>query len=415
MSKYFLFIIIILIIFINPILFAQDTEQNTSSIDSPKKNPWDAITSGKLIKHIRSYYMNRHFDEPLTQESFALGGWLGYETAAWYGLSATVLGYTSQGLGLNDKDKSGAGLLGDEQDGITVLGQAYGQLKTENILIRLYRQALDTPFINGDDYRMVPYLYEAYTLQTTLIKKVQIFVSQITKIKGWTDTAFRSMSEFAGISDSNDGVTAAGAVYNPKDNLTIQAWNYYCYNFMNAAFAQIDYDWKFTDKVDLQLSAQGFYQANAGDALYGDFHTSLGGAQATLNWYGLKPKLGFTITDKSHDIVNPWSAWLGYTSIMEEDCDLAGEKAWIVGITYDLSNIGIKGFSVDLEHTRAYIPPRDWFSTDDQRETNLTIDYAFSGKLNGLALRLRAASVHYSFDTNLESYTDYRAILNYDF
>lgn len=415
MSKYFLFIIIIPAIFINAILFAQDTAQNTLRVDPPKKNLWDAITSGKLIKHIRSYYMNRHFDEPITQESFALGGWLGYETAPWYGLSATVLGYTSQGLGLNDKNKSGAGLLGPDQNGITVLGQAYGQLKMENILIRLYRQAIDTPFINSDDYRMIPYLYEAYTLQTTLIKKVQIFISQITKIKGWADSKFRSMSEFAGISDSNDGVTAAGVTYTPKDNLTIQAWNYYCYNFMNAAFAQIDYDWKFSDKIDLQLSAQGFYQANVSEALYGDFHTGLGGMQAILNWYGLKPKLGFTITDKSHDIVNPWSAWLGYTSIMEEDCDLAGEKAWVIGIAYDLANIGIKGLSFFIDHTRSYIPPGGWFTTDDQRETNLTIDYAFSGKLNGLALRLRAASVHYSFDTNLESYTDYRVIVNYDF
>ena len=51
----------------------------------------------------------------------------------------------------------------------------------------------------------------------------------------------------------------------------------------------------------------------------------------------------------------------------------------------------------------------------DQKETDCTIDYAFSGKLNGLVLRLQAAFVDNSFDTNLESYNDYRVILNYDF
>lgn len=419
MSKYLLLIIVILNIFINAIVFAQDTAKDTAK-DTPKtdpaeKNLWDAIISGKLIKHFRSYYMNRHFDKKGTQESMAFGGWLGYETAPFYGISATVIGYTSQGLGLNDKNKSGAGLLGSEQKSITVLGQSYAQLKTENILIKLYRQALDTPFINSEDFRMIPSLYEAYTFETTLIKKIQIFVSHVTKVKGWTDSKFKSMSELAGISDSNEGVTLAGGIYTPKDNLTIQAWNYYCYNFMNAAFAQIDYNWKFSNKLDLQLSAQAFYQADIAEALYGKFHTSSGGMQAILNWHGLKPKLGFTITDKSHDIVNPWGAWVGYTSIIEEDSDLAGEKAWVIGIAYDFSNIGIKGISAFIDHTQSYIPPGGWFSANDQTETDITIDYVFSGKLNGLALRLRAAFVYNSFDTNLESYDDYRIIVNYDF
>lgn len=400
--------IISVIFFITPLIHAQAN-------DSSKTNLWNAVTSGKLIKHFRSYYINRHFSEPKAQESIAFGGWLGYETAPFYGINAAAIGYTSQGLGLNDKDKSGAMILGPEQKGITVLGQAYLKFETEKNTIKLFRQLLTTPFINPHDNRMIPQTFEAYTLESKFIKNLDIFLSYVAKIKGRINSNFISMSEFAGIDNTNEGVTFAGLIFTPKDSLKIQAWNYYCYEFMNVVCSQIDYNWKFSNKLSLCLSAQGFYQEDIGKSLYGQFHTGFGGMQTVLDWCGLKPKLGFSVTDKSHDIVNPWSGWFGYTSILEEDSDLAGEKAWIAGIAYDFGNISIKGLGISIEHTESYMPPGGWFSKTDQKETDITVDYAFSGKLNGLALRLQAAFVDNSLSTNLESYNDYRVILNYDF
>ena len=82
------------------------------------------------------------------------------------------------------------------------------------------------------------------------------------------------------------------------------------------------------------------YQKDVGKALEGEFHTGMAGIQGGIAWRGLELTLGFTITDDNYDIVNPWGAYPGYTSLMEEDNDLAGEKSWVFGLSFDFNSMG---------------------------------------------------------------------------
>lgn len=387
-------------------------EQDNSNLP---KNPWDAVTEGKLIKHIRIYYMQKDFDAPEMQESLAAGGWLGYETAPWHGINVGLIGYTSQGVGFTDKNHDGADLLAPGQRGYTVLGQAYLKAELEKNKITIFRQNIDTPFINPHDSRMTPNTYEAYTIESAFIRYIKIFISQITKVKGWTDTKFISMSEFAGIKDSDKPVTAAGITFTPNDIYKVQIWNYYCYDFMNVAYFEVNSNRSLSENLSWFAGLQAFYQQSVGEELFGKFHTSLAGVKTGVSWYGLQPLIGFTITDRSHDIVNPWSSWLGYTSIIEEDSNLAGEKAWIVGLSYDFANMGINGLDISLNYTDSKIPANENIEFPKQREKDCTINYHFSGKLNGLWLQLRVSIIDYAFDVNMEDYNSYRVILNYDF
>lgn len=402
-------IIIITFAVAHGLLWAESEKENT------KNDLWKFVKAGKLTGDFRAYYMDRHFDLPQTQKSMAVGGSLKYETSSWHGLNAGLAGYTSQGFVLTDPDEDGASLLAPGQKGYTVLGQAYLQAEICRTRLRLFRQELDTPFINIYDVRMTPVTYEAYTLESHVIANLDFIASHITKIKVWADTQFNSMSEAAGFPDSNEPVTMAGLVFTPGQSYKLQLWNYYCHQFMNVVYFQADADWKLTNDLTLSGSFQAFDQQDAGKALGGNFHTGMAGIQTVIDWKGIDLTMGFTVTDKGHDIVNPWGSYPGYTSIMEEDCDLAGEKAWVFGLAYDFERIGIKGLSAFTYHTQAYIPPGGWFSHPDQRETDFTVDYRFSDKLQGLWLRLRAAFVDCSFDVGGTDYSDYRIILNYNF
>lgn len=389
--------------------FAQDTEIHE------KKKFADLWSPGKLIANIRSYYMNRHFKGANTQESMALGGWFGLETPKWLIFSAGAVIYTSQGIFFTDKKRDGASLLAPGQKGYTVLGQAYLNAEIEKNTIRLYRQEIETPFINRSDFRMTPKTFEAYTFASNLIDKFKIMVSHVTKIKGWNYSKFVSMSEDAGFHGTNEPVTLGGVIFTPNDKYKLQLWNYYCHEFMNVVYAQGDANWKIRDELCYTLSLQGFDQRDVENALGGTFHTGMFGCLAGINWHGLNPTIGFTITNDNHDIVNPWGSYPGYTSIIEEDCDLAGEKAWVLGLAYDFSKIGIRGLSAFINHTQSYIPPGGWFSRSDQEETDLTVDYHFSGNLDGLWLRFRTAIVKNSLDVDSKDYEDFRVIVNYSF
>lgn len=375
------------------------------------------LKEGKLVIHPRSMFMRRHFDAPedKTQESMAIGGWIGYETAPWHNISVGLIGYTSQGIFFTDNDKDGAEVLAPGQKGYTVLGQAYIQAEIHKTLIRLYRQELDTPFLNPDDFRMTPITYEAYTLKSNIIDKVTLMVSQVTKIKGSTDSTFHPMSEAAGFDGTDEAVTMGGIIYKPNDTYTLQLWDYYSHEFMNVVYAQGDATWKINDKISILGSVQGMYQKSVGNAIGGDFHVGFGGAQVGLNWCGLSLSLGFTITENTHDTVNPWAGWPGYTSIMEEDNDLQGEKAYVIGISYDFGKIGLKGFSINLEHTGGWVPEDGSFTSPAMTETDLKILYKFCGKLKGLSILYRLGYVDHSLDTDNENYNDHRVIVNYAF
>ncbi len=374
------------------------------------------FTGGKFDGKARAYYLNRHFSRPHTDESLAVGGWLDYETALFYGLGAGAVVYTSQGLGIfTDPDRDGASLLAPGQHSYTVLGQAFLKAQLSETRAKVFRQELDTPMINPYDCKMTPKTVEAYTIESRDIPYLSVLASHVTKIKGWTDSSFTSMSEYAGFEDTSEPVTLAGLTFTPLDALEVQIWEYYAHEFMNIVYFQADGSLPLRPELKLIGSVQAIDQRDVGRAIGGEFSTGMGGIKTGVNWGGATLATGYTITSGSHDIVNPWGSYPGFTSIMEEDCDLAGEKAWLASLKYDFEHVGMRGLSAFFDYTHSRSPDTETDSSPFQNEYNLTVDYKFAGRLDGLWLRLRAAQVDNSKSTDGEDYSDYRIIINYDF
>ncbi len=386
------------------------------SEDGMADNLEEFFTKGSLNGKARAYYMNRRFSRPHTDESLAVGGWLEYETALWYGLGAGAVVYTSQGLGIfTDSERDGASLLAPGQQGYTVLGQAFLKAQLSETRAKVFRQALDTPLINPYDCKMTPKTVEAFTIESRDVPYLSILASHVTKIKGWTDSSFTSMSEYAGFEDTSEPVTLAGLTFTPLDALEMQIWEYYAHEFMNIVYFQADGSLPLHPGLELIGSVQAIDQRDVGRAIGGEFSTGMGGVKTGVNWGGATLATGYTITSGSYDIVNPWGSYPGFTSIMEEDCDLAGEKAWLASLKYDFEHIGLGGLSAFFDYTHSLLPETETGSSPFQNEYNLTVDYKFAGRLDGLWLRLRAAHVDNSKSTDGEDYSDYRIIINYDF
>jgi hypothetical protein len=376
----------------------------------------DLFLKGDFNGKLRSFYMNRHFDiSARTQESSALGAWLDYESAYWHHFGFGIAAYTSLPFILHDVNKDGAQVLKPGQTGYVALGKIYFQAEAFKSRVRLFRQELNTPFLNPHDIRMTPVTYEAYTLQNWSIDNLELMFSHVTKIKKMTETQFKSLSSEAGFPGTKYGITMFGLTYLLKDSLKAQAWDYYAHNFMNMFFMQVDKTWKIQDEISIVGSIQGLYQHNIGRSLNGKFNASMLGAQFVFSWFDTELVLAYTIADNSSDIQNPWASYPGFTSIMEEDNDLSGEKAWLVGLTYDFSRFLVNGLSLSICHAESYQPDSGSFFNVDQYETDMNLSYRFKGKYEGLLLSLRAALVDHSFSVAGERYSDFRIIINYDF
>jgi hypothetical protein len=99
------------------------------------------------------------------QEAFAAGGSLSFTTGWWRDtFQLGVTGYTTQPV-VAPNGAGNTGLLQPNGGGFSVLGQAWAKVKDGPATATLFRQALQLPFINGNDSRMIPNTFEAYQLE----------------------------------------------------------------------------------------------------------------------------------------------------------------------------------------------------------------------------------------------------------
>ena len=109
---------------------------------------------------------DRHQFNGSESEAWAIGGWLGLKTG--YFLDHVAFGstlYTSQPL-YAPADRRWKPPPPPNQDGYTVLGEFYADIRIINGLnINVGAKGYDTPFINRNDVRMTPNTFEAIVLQ----------------------------------------------------------------------------------------------------------------------------------------------------------------------------------------------------------------------------------------------------------
>ena len=56
-------------------------------------------------------------------------------------------------------------------------------------------------------------------------------------------------------------------------------------------------------------------------------------------------RAAFSITANSQNITSPYGTYPGYLSLIEKDFNRAGERAWLLGFSYDLKDY-VKGLSL---------------------------------------------------------------------
>src|SRR5947207_13483517 len=125
-----------------------------------------ALKDTKFEFNLRSFYFDRSDFNRSEKQAWAIGGWLGVKTGYFLdhvAFGATV--YTSNPIYAPD-DRDGTLLLAPGQNGYTVLGEFYAELRiVKDVGVTVGAKGYDTPFINRNDTRMTPNTFEAIVLQ----------------------------------------------------------------------------------------------------------------------------------------------------------------------------------------------------------------------------------------------------------
>jgi outer membrane OprD family porin len=367
--------------------------------------------------NLRMYYFDRenHVSPAKSDnEAWTLGGSLAYQSG-WLAniLRVGVEGFGSQKL-YAPQDRDGTLLLLPGQESYLALGRAYGEVKYDAYTATLYRQYIDTPYVNQQDNRMTPNTFEAYRINGKY-DWVQFAAAYIAEIKPRNDNEFISMSEQAGAPPGRErGMITGGVRFTPFKALSLGAINYYVPDTWNIFYAEGNYTWPLTDKLGLKLQGQFTEQDSVGgDNLIGSFSTRVGGAQASLSYNNAVLRAAFSITAQSRNINSPYGTYPGYLSLLEKDFNRAGERAWLLGFSYDLKDY-VKGLSVTVNFARGTdaVDPANKSGLPDETEYDITVDYRIEkGPLRGMWVRLRNGYV--DFSNGGGSSNNIRLIINY--
>jgi hypothetical protein len=404
-----------------------------------------ALKDTKFEFNFRTFYLDRNKFDDAESQAWAIGGWLGVKTGYFLdhiAFGATV--YTSNPIYAPD-DRDGTLLLAPGQNGYTVLGEFYAELRIiKDLGITVGAKGYDTPFINRNDTRMTPNTFEAIVLQgrtklgttsgdddvtadgmgpskdgkevavpaptpTEDVASIKYGLGYFYKIKERNDSEFVSMSEDAG-ADVERGVWSAGALYE-KGKFSIGAIEYYCDDVINIAYAESKLEVRLADDWKPKFAGQYVDQGSVGDNL-------LQGHSFSGHQFGLKVDLpvrnalftaAFTHAWGTTNLQNPWSGYPGYTSVQVQDFNRAGESAFLLRAGYDfpwvdgLSAYALAVFGTDPDSAGQY----------RQNEFDFNLQWGpKKGVLEGLSLRLRYAVVQ-QFGGDVHNLTDFRAICNY--
>lgn len=257
----------------------QDCKVQDNSVQSVQA----MLGCGTLHGVVKSTYYslnNGYFVNNLNQDTVAIGGYVRYETAPFFGVQAAV-GYDLQRR-LDDKNQNDeVDELKEDRDG---LAEAYLTWKNDLARVTIGNQRLNLPFM-GDyaDRRVLMYLYQAADVQvgnnTDFLR-----LTKVNKYKSYGEDEFTKTSR----QNSNietDGLWSfgLGKSFNLASDKKLKAQLWYqdyddytrlIYTQADLSFPKLNYSPEF--------SVQYISGKDQGKALAGEVNSQIVGAQAAL-------------------------------------------------------------------------------------------------------------------------------------
>ncbi|WP_345972177.1 OprD family outer membrane porin [Sulfurimonas diazotrophicus] len=441
------------------------------------------FANGTTSGQIRAFYVDRDYsgyDGAPHRNATALGGHLGYETDALAGVSLGASAYTTnrifQGLeyGSTSEGKVDPSLFGNGYKSYSIFGEAYVNLKMGASNLKLGRQSLNTPMAAADDARMLPSFFEAYVYTNGSLANTSLVAAHITKFapgsfsniytgggilgatSGYSPIAanypkyggdFANVGSWA-VGETTAGITTLAAVY--KDEyLSLQAWDYYAWDILNAFYAEGSVSWKclLNPEVKPFFSAQLIKENNVGDNLLqnlggdGKIDSLYGAVKLGAKYHGFSAYAAYSQTTANSDaditgtqsyanaVITPWGGMPAYTQgMVTRHQFMAGTKAYKGAVAYSFKeqgvNLSVAAYYVafDMDKNNGYSVVKDVNGTVTggyawtAAEPGFDIQY-YPEAVKNLQLRLRGNFPDKFYDSAAKTvnWDEYRFIVNYNF
>jgi hypothetical protein len=192
----------------------------------------NALKNGKTTANIRVFYFDRSYDDgdsdakgiarKPNSSTLTAGGILKYESGSYKGIKLGLAYYGNHKLGsvFSRQDAAGASML--DNDGtyadLAFLGEAYIQYNIGKTMLKIGRQQLATPLIQGHDLRLLPSVYEAGIIRN---KNIPGTIVEMGFVDRYTGFGSRD-NKFTDNKTSRDGLAYLYVTNKSIDNLALR-------------------------------------------------------------------------------------------------------------------------------------------------------------------------------------------------
>jgi len=384
------------------------------------------LADSKILLHSRTYLFDHDRESDVTsgrinndRYSVATGGWINFKSG--YYNDRLGIGFTQYGSYKLDggKNEDGALLLRPGQESINVLGEAYIEVLHQYGNFKVYRQKINTPFMNSNDNRMIPQTFEAVKFSSSKDSKTDYILAYADKMKNRNGQSFQNINK---VVNNDEGVWVAGLRHRFIPLFRAGLISYHAKDYLDIHYAELDGKQVISDQSSLKYALQFIDQKSTGKEQGGDIDTNAWGLRLTYSLSQWQFFFNFTDVDNNHSILFPWSSYPGYNSVQVNDFNRAGETAIGLGAGYNFSKLGLKGLTASIKYIDGDTPDKGRVASSDQTEVNYDLQYVMQkGALEGVSVRLRYADVErQSYTSNTQSRLtgldeeQFRVIINYE-
>ncbi|MFA6760255.1 MAG: OprD family outer membrane porin [Sulfuricurvum sp.] len=424
-----------------------------------------AFEGGKVSGEIRSFYINREYRGlDVHRDALAVGGWLRYETAPIYGVSAGAALYTTNKL--NHKHKNDTSndktLLGKDGKSMSYLGEAYLKYVYEGMELKAGRGRFDSPMMGSDDARELPNLFEGVFLSSKDFADTTITLAHVGKFaagtfsnayvhtasaldnnplvsnpaylsitSGYSGVAglmehtgeFTNMGEYA-FGRKNGGVSLAGVEYEGIANLKLTLWDYYAHNLFNTIYADALYSIKVAD-LGLYAGVQYIRQDGVGSEYAGKVGSDFVAGKVGAKYEGVDLYVATSYNSKKEGrvinggTITPWGGMPAYTQgMVTRHQFFAGTASYKAALSYNTKTHHTLDLTTIAYYAWFDMDALNGYSTTPNRASEVGCDFIYKPQdLKNLQLRFRAnfpRDYRETLGQNL-GWNEYRFIANYTF
>ncbi|SFV60041.1 hypothetical protein MNB_SV-6-790 [hydrothermal vent metagenome] len=217
-------------------------------------------------------------DKPTPNDAYAtaIGGYIKYSSDTNRSIYGAVRFHTSLPIGGNTNPQKTA-LFDDDGNGLIVNSEAYIGWSNRDGLLKVGNLMLNTPMMNDDTTRIVPWSYQGLLYTGKIIPDLKAQISHIIKIRSHTSSQYIKESASGEI---GDGITMLGIHYSGIDDLDLHGYYYYAPDLYSTLFLQADYRYKLDDEDILCASIQYVDSGDGGE--FADSENKNGGDDINL-------------------------------------------------------------------------------------------------------------------------------------